>query len=128
MLELSQLGLAKQQLDAEVLPQLQQRARECEQGLEHLLGVLQGSLRASAHLSTQLCQSMQTGAEEARQLQNSGVLLLFFFPETSQRCCCAGRGRDESASFQCARAQRGNEASLGNCSAGQADFCDADGP
>jgi hypothetical protein len=64
-LELTQLGLAKQQLDAEILPQLEEKAKQCEDNLEHLLGVLQGSLHAATHVSAQLGEAMHTSADEA---------------------------------------------------------------
>ncbi len=63
-LELCQVGLAKQQLDAEVVPRLEEEAGQCEKRLEHLLGVLQGALHASAHVSAHMAESMRQAADE----------------------------------------------------------------
>jgi hypothetical protein len=75
-LELTQVALAKQQLDAELLPVLEKQAKACEDNIEHLLGVLEGSLRASAHVSQRMAAGMQTAAEETSAAAATAVVAM----------------------------------------------------
>ncbi len=73
---MTQLALAKQQLDAELLPALERQAQACEDTVEHLLGVLQGSLHAAAHVSHRMAGGMQASAEEAGAAAATAVVAM----------------------------------------------------
>ena len=64
-MELSQLALAKEQIDVDLLPALERNAAKCGESIEHLLGALESSLRASSTVSAQLAASLLSQTEDA---------------------------------------------------------------
>ena len=65
---------AKDALDESLLPKLEEHALRCGEKLDHLLGVLQGSLAASSHVTLDMMKHMGGTVDDCNVAVASAVM------------------------------------------------------